>query len=76
MVITRVFTTDVLYIYVYIYVYHLFVAMLHRTVEEYGKGDRQTQNVQKKEQIKWKESEKSVQDHQDIAICIMIFQGI
>ena len=28
--------------------------MLHITVVQYEKGDRQTQNVQEKKQIKWK----------------------
>ena len=46
--------------------YHLFVAMLHITVVQYEKGDKQTQNVQ--EQVKWKKST------WDIAMCIMIFQ--
>ena len=31
-----------------IYIYHLFVAMLHITVVQYEKGDRQTQKVQGK----------------------------
>ena len=35
----------------YIYIYHLLVPMLHITVVQYEKGDRQKQNVQKTDQM-------------------------
>ena len=44
------------FLIMYIYIYHLFVAMLHITVVQYEKGDRQTQKVQGKKPIKWKKS--------------------
>ena len=48
--------------------------MLHITVVQYEKGDRQTQNVQEKKQIMWKKSKNQYENLKDNAMCIMIFQ--
>ena len=54
--------------------------MLHITVVQYEKGDRQTQNVQGKKQIKWKKkvkiSTRTGKPYQDIALYIKKYQDI
>ena len=66
-------------LHIYIYIYHLFVAMLHITVVQYEKGDRQTKKVQGKNRLSGKKvkiSTRTWKAYQDIAMYIKIYQDI